>query len=153
MVEIPVPNPLPAPLPGGGPQDGYQFRFNQRYYDTRSAQLAGFGFGLAASPNNAQTKLSTDQLSALADALYDWVAPGGPGVYGPDHVDFDEQIDYWQWDPYGTMYMRSQVYGYQRVPIGTGNTTQPPNVVNPADLQGPPEPGKYLLVTCDINLL
>jgi len=49
--------------------------------------------------------------------------------------------------------MRSQVYGYQRVPVGTGNTPQPPVVVNPADLQGPPVPGKYLLVTCDANLL
>ena len=150
---IEVPNPLPAPVPGGGPRDGYQFRFNEQYYKTRQKALEGFSYGLAASPFANEPQMDTEQLQVLADALYDWVAPGGPGVYGPDHVDFDEQIDYWQWDPYGTMYMRSQVYGYQRVPIGTGNTTQPPNVVNPADLQGPPEPGKYLLVTCDINQL
>ncbi len=153
MDTIEVPNPLPVPIPGGGPRDGYQWLFNERYYATREAVLAGFSNGLAAGPNPSAPQLTTDELTVFADALYDWVAPGGPGVYGPDHFDFDEQIDYWQWEPYATMYMRSQVYGYQRVPIGTGNTTQPPNVVNPADLQGPPVKGAYLLVTCDINLL
>lgn len=138
---ITVPDPLPAPLPGGGPEEGYQFIFNQRYYATRGKLLAGFSYGLAASPYEGYSSLSQGELTQLADGLYE------------AKVDFDQQIDYWQQDPYGTNYMRSQVYGYQRVPVGTGNTPQPPTVVNPADLQGPPVPGQYLLVTCDINQL
>jgi hypothetical protein len=152
MAQIPVPNPLPAPLPGGGPQDGYQFEFNERYYRTRNTALAALSFGIAASEFPDARELEQEDQTALADKLYDQTTPGQAG-FGKDHVDFDEQIDYWRQDPYATMYMRSQVYGYQRVPIGTGNTTQPVEVVNPADLQGPPEKGKYLLVTCDINLL
>jgi hypothetical protein len=149
----PVPSPLPQPLPGGGPQDGYQFIFNQRYYATRNASLRPLAFGITAGLDPNVDALSADDQTDMANTLYDWKAPGGPGVYGPNHVDFDQQCDYWRNDPYGTMYMRSQVYGYQRVPVGTGSTAQPPNVVNSADLQGPPVPGQYLLVTCDINLL
>lgn len=149
---IPVPDPLPAPIPGGGPRDGYQWAFNKRYYETRHPGLLPFSFGLAASQYPSIPQLTQEALTALADKLYDQVTPGA-AAFGPDHVDFDEQIDYWQWDSYAIMYQRSQVYGYQRVPIGTGNTVQPVEVVNPADLQGPPIPGKYLLVTCDINLL
>lgn len=149
---IAVPNPLPAPLPGGGPQDGYQFIFNQRYYARRDKALNPFSYGLAAGQFGNLPGLSQADLTALADGLYDQTTPG-EAAFGPNHVDFDQEIDYWQWDPYQTMYLRSQVYGYERVPIGTGNTTQPPNVVNAADLQGPPVPGKYLLVTCDINAL
>jgi hypothetical protein len=147
-----VPNPLPAPIPGGGPKTGYQWLFNQRYYKTRINALKPFGYGIAASEFPDAVALTSDELSALADKLYNQTTPG-QAAYGKAHVDFDQQIDYWQWDPYAIMYEREKVYGYQRVPIGTGNTAQPPNVVNPADLQGPPEPGKYLLVTCDINLL
>jgi hypothetical protein len=151
---ITMPDPLPVPLPGGGPRDGYQWKFNERYYATRARALAGFQHGLAASPEYSVNEAYTPELlAALADRLYDWKAPGGPGVYGPEHVDFDQQCDYWQNDPYGTMYSREQIYGYQRVPVGTGDTTQPPNVVNPEDLYGPPVPGHYLLVTCDINKL
>jgi hypothetical protein len=153
MSLITVPNPLPPPIPGGGPRTGYQWRFNQRYYAKRKPALQPFSYGLAAAFFPNRKALTQDELTALADKLYDWVAPGGPGVYGKKHVDFDEEIDYWQWDPYAVSYQRSQLYGYQRVPIGTGNTVQPPEIVNPADLQGPPIPGKYLLVTCDINLL
>lgn len=149
---IPVPNPLPAPIPGGGPRTGYQWLFNQRWYKTRVLALKPFGYGLAASEFPDAVALSGDELAALADKLYDQTTPGQP-VFGKHHQDFDQQIDFWQWDPYSTMYQRSVIYGYQRVPIGTGTTTQPPEVVNPADLQGPPEVGKYLLVTCDINLL
>jgi hypothetical protein len=138
---VPVPNPLPAPIPGGGPHTGYQFLFNQRYYDTREAPLAPFSYGLAASPNGGLTGLTGEELATLADGLY------------AQKIDFDQEIDFWQEDPYATMYLRSQVYGYQRVPVGTGTTAQPPVVLNPADLQGPPVPGQYLLVTCDINLL
>jgi hypothetical protein len=155
MVEttlIPVPSPLPPPQPGGGSQSGYQFQFNKHYYKTRVLALKPFSYGLAASEFPDAAQLTTDELNALADKLYDQKVPGAAG-YGKHHVDFDEQIDYWQQDPYATMYMRSQVYGYERVPIGTGNTTQPTEVVNPADLKGPPIPGKYLLVTCDINKL
>jgi hypothetical protein len=148
---ITVPTPLPAPLPGGGPRDGYQWHFNHRYYMSRETAKKPFSYGLAAG-YYAKAALTPDELSALADKLYDQTTAGEAG-FGPNHVDFDQQIDYWQWDPYGTMYMRSQVYGYERVPIGTGNTSQPPTTVNPADLQGPPVPGQYLLVTCDINLL
>jgi hypothetical protein len=115
--------------------------------------LQPFSYGLAAAFFPNRTALTLDQLTALADKLYDWVAPGGPGVYGKNHVDFDQQTDYWQQDPYATAYQRLIVYGYQRVPVGTGNTVQPIEIVNPADLIGPPMPGKYLLVTCDINLL
>jgi hypothetical protein len=153
MKKFEVPNPLPAPVPGGGPRDGYQWKFNRRYYDTREKALQPLQYGLAASSFNANAPLTPGELQAAGDTLYDWVAPGGPGVYGPKHVDFDQQIDYGQQDPYAVSFMRSQVYGYQRVPIGTASTTQPPNVVNSADLQGPAEPGKYLLVTCDINEL
>ena len=149
---VAVPNPLPAPIPGGGPRTGYQWLFNQRYYKTRVNALKPFSYGLAASEFPDATGLSAEELTSLADELYNQTTPGEP-VFGKYHVDFDQQCDYWQNDPYATMYMRSQIYGYQRVPIGTGNTTQPPNVVNPAELQGPPVPGKYLLVTCDINLL
>lgn len=149
---IPVPSPLPAPLPGGGPRDGYQWKYNERYYATRKPSLLPFSFGLAASKYPNMTQLTQEELTALADALYDETTPG-PGGFGPDHVDFDQQTQYWQQDPYATAYMRSQVYGYQRVPIGTGNTTQPVEVVKPEDLQGPPIKGQYLLVTCDINLL
>lgn len=148
----PVPDPLPAPLPGGGPESGYQWAFNRRYYETRPATLQGFSQGITAGQNPNAPELTSDELTALADKLYDQTTPG-QAAFGPAHVDFDQEIDYWQWEPYAIMYQRSQIYGYQRVPIGTGNTTQPPNVVNAADLQGPPEPGKYLLVTCDINLL
>lgn len=161
MNPIQVPDPLPAPLPGGGPQDGYQFKFDKRYYERlaeRNPALAPFTFGIAASPLSATPQLSPDDVDALAAKLYDWKAPGGPGVYGPNHVDFDQEIDYVgaktnEGEPYAIMYQRSQVLGYQRVPIGTGATVQPPEVVNPADLQGPPVPGQYLLVTCDINKL
>jgi len=149
---IPVPNPLPAPIPGGGPQTGYQWKFNQRYYKTRVNALKPFGYGLAASEFPDAKALTADELTALADQLYDQKMPGEP-AFGKNHVDFDQQCDYWQQDPYATMFMRDQIYGYQRVPIGTGNTSQPVEVVNPADLQGPPVPGKYLLVTCDINKL
>jgi len=152
-----VPDPLPAPLPGGGPQDGYQFKFDQHYYVTRKKPLEPFSYGFSASPFSETPALDPDAVDALAAKLYDWKAPGGPGVYGPNHVDFDQEIDYvgaktGQGEPYATMYGRLQL-GYQRVPIGTGNTVQPPEVVNPAELQGPPVPGKYLLVTCDINEL
>jgi len=150
---IEVPNPLPPPIPGGGPETGYQWSFNERYYLTRVLALKPFAWGDAASEAPNTTALTSDQRTTLADKLYDYKAPGGPGVYGPNHVDFDQEIDYWGQDPYSTMYQRQVVYGYQRVPIGTGNTSQPPNVVNAADLQGPPEKGKYLLVTCDANLL
>jgi hypothetical protein len=155
---IPVPDPLPAPLPGGGPQDGYQFLFDKRYYETRKKALEPFSYGFSASPFADTPQLDPDAVDALAAKLYDWKAPGGPGVYGPDHVDFDQEIDNvgaktGEGEPYAVMYQRQEVLGYQRVPIGTGATTQPPEVVNPADLQGPPVPGQYLLVTCDINLL
>jgi hypothetical protein len=152
MSKIVVPNPLPPPMPGGGPRTGYQWHFNQRYYARRIPALQPFSYGLAAAFFPNRTALTQAQLTALADKLYDQTVAGQP-IFGPKHVDFDEQIDYWQWDPYASMYQRSQVYGYQRVPIGTGNTTQPVEIVNPADLQGPPIPGKYLLVTCNINLL
>jgi hypothetical protein len=149
---VEVPNPLPAPIPGGGPRDGYQFLFNQRYYKTRVDALKPFSFGLAASEFPEALALDGPELTALADKLYDQTTPG-EGGYGPEHVDFDQQCDYWVQDPYATMFERSQIYGYERVPIGTGNTTQPPKVVTAAELQGPPVKGKYLLVTCDINLL
>jgi hypothetical protein len=152
MTHIPVPNPLPVPLPGGGPRSGYQFQFNRRYYRTRNLALIPLSFGLTASEFPGAVELDPDDQTALADKLYDQTMPGQP-MFGKGHVDFDQEIDYWRQDPYLTMYMRSQVYGYQRVPIGTGNTTQPVEVVNWSDLQGPPEKGKYLLVTCDINLL
>jgi hypothetical protein len=147
-----VPNPLPVPLPGGGPEDGYEWAFNRRYYETREAPLQPFSYGISASQFPDNPELTPDELTALADGLYDQTTPGAGG-FGQAHIDFDQEIDYWQWEPYATMYQRAQIYGYQRVPIGTGNTPQPPNVVNSADLQGPPVPGKYLLVTCDINLL
>lgn len=154
---IEVPDPLPAPLPGGGPQDGYQFQFDKRYYETRKKALEPFSYGFAASPFSETPQLDPDAVVALADKLYDWKAPGGPGVYGPNHVDFDQAIDYegartGEGEPYAIMWNRVQL-GYQRVPIGTGATTQPPNVVTPAELQGPPVPGQYLLVTLDINEL
>ena len=150
---VPVPDPLPEPIPGGGPQDGYEFAFNQRYYETRDARLRPLAFGIAAGQDGNADALSQDDQTQLANDLYDWKAPGGPGSYGPDHVDFDEQTDYLRQGPYATNYQRLLVDGYQRVPVGTGTTTQPPNVVTKAELIGPPVPGKYLLVTCDINQL
>ena len=150
---IVIPKILPVPIPGGGPQDGYQWAFNERYYATRKSVLRPLFFGLAAGLDPAMTPLSDEDQAALANRLYDWVAPGGPGVYGPNHVDFDQECDFQRWDPYTVEYMRQQIYGYQRVPIGTGTTTQPPNVVNAADLQGPAVPGHYLLVTCDADKL
>ena|ERR1700677_5090047 len=154
----PVPDPLPAPVPGGGPESGYQWAFDRRYYATRKKALEPFGYGLAASEFAETPALDSDAVIALGAKLYDWKAPGGPGVYGPDHVDFDQEIDFegaltGEGEPYAVMYQRKVVLGYQRVPIGTAQTTQPSEVVNPADLQGPPVPGKYLLVTCDINEL
>ena len=150
-----VPNPLPAPIPGGGPRDGYQFKFDEQYYKTRNPKLRGLAQGLSASLDPTLPPLSDDDQKALANTLYDWKAPGGPQVYGPNHVDFDQEIDFGRQEPYATMYDRAvtQQPGYQRVPVGTGTTTQPPEVVNPADLQGPPVPGQYLLVTCNINKL
>jgi hypothetical protein len=153
----PVPDPLPAPIPGGGPESGYQWAFNRRYYVTRKKQVEPFGYGFAASPFAETPQLTPDEAVALADKLYDWKAPGGPGVYGPNHVDFDQEIDYegartGEGEPYAIMWNRVQL-GYERVPIGTGATTQPPEVVTPAELMGPPVPGKYLLVTLDINKL
>ena len=86
--------------------------------------------------------MTQDQRDELADGLY------------AEKVDFDEEADYGGDDPYATMYQRQEVYGYQRVPVGTGTfTPDPPPVVRWKDLQGPPIPGQYLLVTCDINLL
>jgi hypothetical protein len=152
LTHVTVPDPLPPPAPGGGAQFSYQKLFNQRYYKTRVDALKPFGYSIAASEFPNKTALTSDELTALADKLYDQTVPGEP-VFGKAHIDFDEQIDYWQQDPYATMYMRNQVYGYTRVPIGTGNTTQPVEIVNPTDLVGPAIPGKYLLVTCDINLL
>ena|SRR5271154_3245341 len=152
MSTVIVPSPLPQPIPGGGPRDGYQWKFNRRYYATRIPKLQPFSYGLAAAFFPNRTALTQDQLEALANKLYDQTVKGQP-IYGPAHVDFDEQIDFWQWDSYATMYQRTVVYGYQRVPIGTGTTVQPVEIVNPADLQGPPIPGKYLLATCNINLL
>ena len=148
-----VPDPLPAPIPGGGPQDGYEFIFNQRYYATRDARLRPLAYGIAAGQDGNTDALSLDNQTDLANTLYDWKAPGGPGAYGPDHVDFDEQIDFRREGPYATNYQRLLVNGYQRVPVGTGTTTQPPDVVVKENLIGPPIPGKYLLVTCDINQL
>ena len=137
--KIEVPNPLPQPLPGGGPQDGYQFLFNSHYYETRNILLQPFFYGRPGAQPGSE--LMPADRTVLADTLY------------ADKVDFDQEIDYLGEDPYATSFMRSQVYGFQRVPVGTGATTQPPVVVTAGDLQGPPVPGKYLLVTCDINLL
>jgi hypothetical protein len=150
---LPVPDPLPAPIPGGGPQDGYEFLFNKRYYETRDSRLRALAFGIAAGLDGNTDALSVDDQATHANNLYDWKAPGGPGSYGPEHVDFDQEIDYGRGGPYATNYQRLLIYGYQRVPVGTGTTTQPPNVVTKAELIGPPVPGKYLLVTCDINQL
>jgi len=138
---IPVPNPLPVPIAGGGPQDGYQFLFGVRYIQTRKQKLQKFFYGRpGAQPGAELTQAQRDH----------WAT----NKLWKHHVDFDEEIDYGGDDPYATMYQRQVVYGYQRVPVGTGTwTPNPPVVVNPADLQGPPSPGKYLLVTCDINLL
>jgi hypothetical protein len=152
---ITVPNPLPAPIPGGGPRDGYQFIFDQEYYKTRDPKLRGLAQGLSAGLDPTLDQLSDTDQATLANALYDWVAPGGPQVYGPDHMDFDQEIDFGRQEPYAVMFDRQETQqpGYQRVPVGTGTTTQPPEVVKPADLQGPPVKGQYLLVTCDINKL
>jgi hypothetical protein len=152
---IVVPDPLPAPIPGGGPRDGYQFIFDQTYYATRDPKLRALAQGLSAGLDPDMDPLSDDDQTALANKLYDWVAPGGPQVYGPDHVDFDQEIDFGRQEPYAVMFDRAftQQPGYQRVPVGTGKTIQPPEVVKPADLQGPPVKGQYLLVTCDANKL
>ena len=137
---ISVPNPLPAPIAGGGPQDGYQFRFNTRYYQTRKQKLQKFFYGRPGAQPGAE--LTQQQRDNWADKLW------------RKHVDFDEEVDYEGMEPYSTMYQREVVFGYQRVLVGTGTfTPNPPPVVNPADLQGPPIAGKYLLVTCDINKL
>lgn len=137
---IPVPNPLPAPIAGGGPQDGYEFLFNTAYYKSRKQKLQKFFYGRPGSQPG--TELTQQQRDNWADKL--WRA----------HVDFDEEIDYGGEEPYGTMFRRQMLYGYQRVPVGTGTfTPDPPPVVTWFKLQGPPIPGKYLLVTCDINLL
>jgi hypothetical protein len=137
--KIEVPNPLPVPLPGGGPQDGYQFLFNTRYYETRNILLQPFFYGRPGAQPGSE--LMPADRTVLADTLY------------ADKVDFDQQIDYWGApDPYQAMFSRSQLYGYQREPVGTGSAPIV-GVVTAADLQGPPVPGKYLLVTCDINLL
>jgi hypothetical protein len=140
METVHVPNPLPAPIPGGGPQTGYQFVFNKRYYKTRALALKPFSYGLAASEFPDAMALRAGELTALADRLFQ------------DKEDFDQQCDYWIQDPYATMFERSQIYGYDRVPVGTGNLGTA-TVVTLADLQGPPVKGKYLLVTCDINKL
>jgi hypothetical protein len=150
---IVVPNPLPSPIPGGGPRDGYQWIYNQQYYKTRDPKLGPLSNGIAASPSANAAQLSQDDQAALANTLYDWVAPGGPGAYGPNHVDFDQEIDFGRDDPYATNFIRSQSYGYTRVPVGTGTTPQPGEVVNKDDLIGPAIPGQYLLVTMDANLL
>jgi len=90
---IEVPNPLPAPIPGG-PQDGYEFLFNKRYYETRDSRLRSLARGIAAGLDGNEDALSDEGQTELANKLYNWKAPGGVGVYGPHHVDFDQEIDY-----------------------------------------------------------
>ena len=129
-----VPDPPPAPSPFAG-ADSYQWAFNAAYYKSRRPTLQPFFYGRPGG--QPQTPLSDADRISLADHLYETGVP------------FDEQIEAWGWDPYSTMYMRKVRYGYDRVPVGTGDTTQPPDVVNPANLHGPVEPG-YLLVSINI---
>lgn len=137
MSKILVPNPLPAPQPGGGSPSSYQYQFNAAYYKSKPSWFQGFYYGRPqALPG---TPLTLAQITGKADWFYN------------NHVDFDQEIEYFQWDPYATSFQRLVIYGYTRVPVGTGNTPQPPNVVVSGNLVGPAVPGKYLKVSCDIN--
>ena len=131
---MPMPTPPPVPYPGGGGSGSYETAFNTNYYQTRDPRLWPFFNQRPGAPGMGE-ELSSDERDALANAL---AASGVP---------FDEQIDYQGWEPYSTMYMRSQVYGMNRVPVGTG--TQQGGAVNPSDFHGPVGPG-YLLVSVNI---
>lgn len=134
---ITMPTPPPTPLPGGGGIPGsYQNAYNTAYYKSRPPELQPFYYGRpGAEPG---TPLTADEITALADDLAD------------RHIDFDQEVDYWGNDPYGTNFQRTQVYGYTRVPVGTGNLPEPPVVVTPANLVGPAVPGVYIAVSVDI---
>jgi hypothetical protein len=130
-----LPDPPPAPSPFAGP-DSYQWQFNGIYEKSRRPELQPFFYGRPGGLSGVQ--IDPADLMLLADHLYETGVP------------FDEQIEAWGFDPYATMYMRKVRYGYDRVPVGTGDTNQPPNVVTPADLHGPVVAG-YLLVSIDIK--
>lgn len=133
--QIVVPNPLPVPMPGGGGTGSYEDDFNRNYMQTRDERLWDLFNGRPGCPGPGP-ELTQAQRDRLADALY------------ADGVPFDEQVDYWGWEAYSTMYQRNQVYGFTRVPYGTG--TKSGGAVNPSDFVGPVVPG-YLLVSVDIN--
>ena len=129
-----LPDPPPAPSPFAGP-DSYEWDFNENYIQTRRKELQPLFYGRPGS--QAGEPLNQADRDTLSNTLYESGVP------------FDEQIDFWGWGPYSTMYMRKVRYGYERVPVGTGATNPPPTVVTPEDLHGPVVPG-YLLVSVDI---
>lgn len=131
-----MPIPPPEPIPGGGPQDGYQFAFNENYYKTRRKELQPFFYGRPGA--EAGTELTQDERVALANSLY----------HADPRVPFDEQIDFEGEDSYETMYQRKVVFGYDRVPYGQG-TDGPVVPVDDSDFKGPVVPG-YLPVSLDI---
>jgi hypothetical protein len=127
---IVMPNPLPVPLPGGGGTGSYEDDFNRNYMQTRNPLLWDFFNGRPGCPGDGP-QLTQPQSDALADSLF---AQG---------VAFDEQIDYWGWEAYSTNYQRTQIYGFNRMPDGTGTKQGGP--VNPADFVGPVIPGYHLV--------
>lgn len=134
QIEMPVPPPEPSPFSGPG---SYEWEFNVAYYQSRGPKLQPFFYGRPGAMPGDQ--LSPADAMALADKLYQEVP----------RVPFDEEIDAEGMAPYSTMYERSVVYGYTRVPYGQGDLG--PNIpVNDDDFKGPVVPG-YLAVSIDIK--
>lgn len=132
MIKLPSPPPPPGP-----PNSDYQNAFNIAYYLSRRPELQPFFFNRPGALTGVE--LTEPQREQLANDLY------------AEKIDFDEEIDFRGEDPYSDMYGRKVLYGYERVPVGTGTTTQPDEVVTKQNLIGPPIPGKYLLVSIDIK--
>ena len=134
MYTLPVPFPPPGP-----PASQYEQDFNVAYIKSRKKALADFFIGEPGSADPDGDSLSEAQRLNLADKLYE------------EKIDFDEEIDCNGSNAYETMYERVEIYGYERVPVGTGNTPQPPEVVDKANLIGPAIPGQYIKCSLDIN--
>jgi len=111
----------PVPTPGQvSSANAYQALFNKTYEASKPPAFQPLYAGYAGQTG---TNISPDARSALIAQL---IAQG---------YTIDEQIEFWGWDPYMTMFIREQ-YGYKWVMPGLGavGTTNPdqPSYTGPA---------------------
>jgi hypothetical protein len=108
----------PAPTPGQvSAGNAYQSLFDAAYFNSKPPAFQPLYNSFSGAQNGALAPLSQADRGTLIAQL---IASG---------YTIDEQIEFWAWDPYMTMFIREQ-YGYQWVlpglgAAGTANPDQP----------------------------